>query len=167
MKIIKLLSAAIGACIFFSGCANFNYANSNAAEEQCDEIIRCLNEKDKERLEDMFCYTVKSSSNVNLDEQIETIFDLFNNETIVSYEKIIGSEHRSYNEGKCTELEIYPIIRPVELSNGDKYEIYFFSYVVYDNNPNNEGVSEITFICDETSVEYKIGDVHLIHPNVD
>lgn len=143
-------------------CSCSKTTSSNiTVKGQCDEIIRCFNEKDSDGLKNMFCETVKKSK--NLDKQIADAFDIIDGK-IVSYDYLIGSESKSVDKGKITKLEVYPIIRPLVLSNGKEYELYFYSFLIHEKE-NNVGISEIV-ICDSDGNEYVIGDVSLIHPNL-
>jgi len=166
LKICKIIIGQLIILLLFTSCSSpANKSSSITAKEQCDEIVRCLNEKDSEALESMFCNTVTSSESTDIEQQIESAFILLADEKIVSYEIITGSESTSTDDGEITKLEIYPIIRPAVLSNDDEYEIYFYSYIINKKNVNNEGISEIT-ICDKNDNEYKMGNVSLVHPNL-
>lgn len=166
LRILKIIICYLITLLLFTSCSVPTSSTSHrTAKEQCDEIVRCFNEKDTDALKSMFCNTVVLSKSTDIEQQIENVYILFDNEKIVSYEIISGSESRSEDKGEVTKLEIYPIIRPAILSNDDEYEIYFYSYIVDKENCNNEGISEIT-ICDKNDNEYKIGNVRLVHSNL-
>lgn len=64
----------------FSGCANWELVNSEKiAKQNCEDILKYLDNSDKEELKNMFCNKVLSTE--DLDKQIEDAIDFFQGKT--------------------------------------------------------------------------------------
>ncbi len=136
-----------------------------ATETQCDEIVRCFEERDSEGLKELFCAKVKKSTLGELDNQITAFFDRLGTETIVSYSWSAGGRETSYRKGKITSQESTPDIE-IDLSNGDKIYLFYWWYQINDEDPDEIGISQITITYNydaESEEKYKIGKVSLIH----
>lgn len=135
-------------------CSKTNSSNITV-KGQCDEIIRCFNEKDSDGLKSMFCETVKKTE--NLDEQIENAFDFIDGE-ITSYDYLIGSESKSVDEGKVTKKRVYPWITEILTDKNRKYEMQFDSYIIYENKDEAIGIICIEIFDREADTSCKIGE---------
>lgn len=148
-----------------SSCSSFVEDSTSSSLERCDEIVRCLNERDNEGLKSLFCQEVRSSMPESLDQQIDKVFELLEEKTIVSYESGAGGEETSYENGEITCLIRRPHIRPIEFSDGTQARIFFYYIHIYADDPSMEGISEIVITFnsgDENEEKFRIGNVALV-----
>lgn len=160
MKKISVILVFLLLVLNFCSCFG-----KSKTEIQCEEVVRCFNERDSEGLKELFCAKVINSTLGELDDQIKVFFDRLGTETIVSYNWSGGSSETSYSKGKITSLESTPDIE-IDLSNGDKIYLFYWWYQVNDESPDEVGISQITITYNgdtELEEEYKIGKVSLIH----
>lgn len=150
-KIIVLFCITVFTFLCYCSC-------TFGGSELCSEVVCCLNERDTKGLKELLCEKVRESDNI--DEQIEAVFDLMGEETIISTDNDLTSDQKSIRNHKIVSHKQAWIIKPVKLSNGDEYTIRIYDYVVCDADSKKVGVYEITVIYD--SIEYCIGSVSLV-----
>ncbi len=120
-----------------------------------EEIIRCLNERDAKGIKAML--SKAAASRADLDEQIEDVFDLLGEETILRYSRRGGFEEESVRYGKTTYHSMYMIIESIELSDDVGLDgIVYHTYEAYDEKPDQVGVSGIYLTFYDT--RYVIGE---------
>lgn len=124
-----------------------------------DELVRCLNERDKEGIMELFCESVGSSPHIDFEQQISDVFDLMGDRTITSYRVKRGSEQGSYEKGKKTWHIQTNSIKKIELSDGsDEIDrIIYSTTLVNEENPRRVGLAWIKIVTDEDE-EYWIGE---------
>ncbi len=141
--VISLLSTT------FMGCSEAQLkviSSEKIAKENCETILSSLDTGDKEGLKNLFCNTVKSSS--ELDAQIEAAMDFYEGKT-VSYDNILSSETGSNRDGKIVEKTINPAIRGIVTDTNKKYEIKLYIYIICAEDLDREGVTKISIESDD------------------
>lgn len=131
---------------------------------QADELIRCMNEQDTEGLKDLFCEKVRESAEVDLDEQIDVVFELLENVTIESSNQWkLGYEQSSWEHHEKVWERKQMRMTSVKLSNGNELEeIYFYTSIIDKEHPEKVGISVIV-IYDSNSQKYRIGKNSIVH----
>ena len=76
---------------------------------------------------------------------------------------ISDSDGRYYEGGKIVEISTSGSIRDVITDQDKYYRIKFYNYLVLDEDPTREGLSEIT-IYSEEGYSRVIGDFYLVNP---
>lgn len=152
MKTFTIMLLLVSIVFTFTGCEK--YINSGEIAKQVSEkIIQSLDNDDVEGLKSVLCERIRS--NRQLDGQIKEAMDFFEGKTN-SYGPILTGGGRSVDDGKTTLLDICPHIANIVTDTDKKYEILFYSYIVYAEHPEKEGVSEIT-IWNPDGDKYIIG----------
>lgn len=119
------------------------------------EIVRCLNERDAKGIKAML--SKAAASRADLDEQIEDVFDLLGEETILRYKRSGGLEEESVEHGRSVYHYMYTNIDSIECSGDVGLDgIVYLIYEAYDAKPDQVGVSGIYLTFYDT--EYVIGD---------
>lgn len=119
------------------------------------EIVRCLNERDAKGIKAML--SKAAASRADLDEQIEDVFDLLGEETILRYKRSGGFEEESVRYGRSVYHSMYTNIDSIECSGDVGLDgIVYHTYKAYDEKPDQVGVSGIYLTFYDT--EYVIGD---------
>ena len=151
-KIIGIVILIIFIVPILYGCDKFINADK-VGIKTCDKIINYLENGDNEGLKKMFCN--KTLDNENIDEEIEDAIDFFNGK-VKSYDvKILGSGE-SFRDGKREYLSISPRIENIVTDTNNQYKIEVYYYIVYRDDIDKEGISEIT-IESETGEKCTIG----------
>lgn len=119
------------------------------------EIVRCLNERDAKGIKAML--SKAAASRADLDEQIQDVFDLLGEETILRYKRSSGMEEESIRYGKSVYHYMYTRIDSVECSGDIGLDgIVWLTYEAYDEKPDQVGVSGIYLTFYDT--RYVIGE---------
>ncbi|SHO51614.1 DUF5104 domain-containing protein [Anaerocolumna xylanovorans] len=92
----------------------------------------------------------------DIDEQIQAGFDLFKGKVVSFNKDLLGSEEKSIEHGKTTLLERYWFVKDILTDTDEVYEIDINAYIIYENDKNREGISQIT-VTGSDGTEYKIG----------
>lgn len=104
-----------------------------------EEIIRCLNERDADGIKAMF--SKAAASQTDFDEQIEDVFDLLGEETILRYKHSGGMDEQSVKYGKTTYHSQSWTLEDIECSDDIGLDwISYFAYEAYDEKPDHVGV---------------------------
>lgn len=128
------------------GCSNGKFINSEKiAKENCEDILKYLEDGDKEGLKNMFCNKISSSE--ELDKQIGEAIDFFEGKTS-SYDAKTSSGGTSYRDGEIVRLKVSPSIEDIITDADKKYEIKFYLYIVCAEDKDKEGISEISITSD-------------------
>lgn len=158
-KIIYTILILTSVLLAFTGCGDF-INSEKIGEEKSEEVLKYLDNNDAKGLKNMFCNKAKSSK--DLDQQIQSAFSFFEGKTLSHNSPLIsGSE--SADGGKISKLDIGPNISNIVTDADKKYEIKFSSYIVYAEDTDKEGISEISIKSDDGK-ECKIGDFYLVNP---
>ena len=161
-KIILIIFIGILA-ITLQSCGSY----INLEKEQkaiAEKILECLDEDNVEELKGMFCERAIEETD-NIDRQIERAMEFFEGKT-ESYDidsSIGRAEERYYEEGKVVMLRTSGGINDIITDQDKKYSITFYNYLVFDEEPTREGLSEIT-IYSEKGYSRVIGDFYLVNP---
>ncbi len=168
----KLLSFFCCICIIFfiAGCYYFPnrsfiserlelleeelFEADTMKQEMTDTIVGYLNNKDIESLKSLFC--PKSQGLEDFDKQINAAIDLIDG-SIISYDdKLMGSEGKSTEYGRITELDRRWGVDEVITDSGKKYELYIDYQVIYENDIGKVGIQRL-FVENEEGTEVQIG----------
>ncbi|MFT4145110.1 MAG: DUF5104 domain-containing protein [Mobilitalea sp.] len=150
--------------LFLQGCSFLQYRLNllelevNRAKkyqlELTNNVLNCFNEKDTDTLKTLLCS--KTQGLTDIDEQIQTCFDLFKGKVISFDDNLMGYEGESIESGHTTRLERAWNVKDIVTDEDKKYEIYIYTYVINENDKDKEGISDITVTCSD-GTEYKIG----------
>ncbi len=155
-KLISIFLVLTVSTLCFAGCIGVGFATpEEKAKQQSSQIIKCFENKDKDRLKSMFCKTV--SDKCNLDEEIQEAFDFINGE-IVSYDEPHGiSGGASFEDGERIRQSLRGHISYIKTDTDKTYNLRFHSYLIFKANKNNVGVTNISLILQNDKV-YDIGE---------
>ena len=155
MKTFKRILSVISVCAILcalSGCnrvvrvadaINWEIQAKQIANEQAEIILDCLKTGNSEKLEALFCKNVSSSHDLKTEiaEAIEFI-----DGNIIDDGSWFGlsSADKSVDNGKTTKLNIRPGMHKVKTDTGKEYNIRFVNYLIYEEDPDNVGITYIT-----------------------
>ena len=144
--LIIILICLIG--ISSSGCAVSQVLENKAdnqrhAEEVSKELIRCINERDLDGIEQMF--NQYSRNEKKLRKDIEDFLDYIDGE-IEDYDfNYRGEISSSIRDGKWTRQETQTKLENIITDTGKKYyQITFSEYVICTEEKDKEGISILT-----------------------
>ena len=144
--LIIILICLIG--ISSSGCAVSQVLENKAdnqkhAEEVSKELIRCINERDLDGIEQMF--NQYSRNEKKLRKDIEDFLDYIDGE-IEDYDfNYRGEISSSIRDGKWTRQETQTKLENIITDTGKKYyQITFSEYVISTEKKDKEGISILT-----------------------
>jgi len=125
-------------------------------EETLKEILECFDNKDSERLEEMFSESV--ASKYDLKRQIQKAFDIYGGKSI-SYEEMDNYGVSSASmEGKYVRKNISAEMKKIKTTDEKCFNIYFSRCVLDDDNPSEVGVRCIYLCTAESATLHIIGD---------
>ncbi len=120
--------------------------NQKHAEEVSKKLIRYINEKDVDGIEQLFNQYSRNEDKLRKD--IEDFFDYIDGE-IVDYNINFRGEVGSWIEdGKWLEQEIQTNLENIITDTGTKYYIDFGEYTIYTEDKDKEGMVYLR-LCDE------------------
>lgn len=125
------------------------FINSDSVGEQkCQELLQYFSDKNIKGLKSMFCEEVKSSQ--DLDAQIQTAMKFFQGK-IISHDSLVGINGggQAIDHGKTTRLDISPYISNIVTNANKKYDISFYSRIIWTADKNKEGVSYIKLMSSD------------------
>ncbi len=131
------------------------------AKEYCENVLRCLEEKDEQGLKNMFCEKITLNSST-LDDEIEKAMTFFDG-NIESYQNPLYPSNKSIREGICTEYSVSPSIHKIQTDLGKEYDIKFYCNIIDTEHSDRVGISEIVISCNGTK-EVKVGDFYIVNP---
>lgn len=145
-------------CSFLQSRLRMLESELNSASEYkleiANNVLNCFSEDDETALKALLC--TKTVGLEDIDDQIQTGFDLFKGKVISFNDKFLGYEGKSTEYGRTTRLERAWSVEEIVTDSGDEYEIYISSYVIYEEDKNREGISKIIITCSD-GTEYQIG----------
>lgn len=159
MKKITVVFIVIFASVLM-GCdykASKENSPSQIAQNQATIILNCFKTGETEELKSLFCDQVKSTHDLDkeLNEAINFITgDIVNDGTWIG----MSEGGKSIDNGIVTKLDIHPSIIDMETTNGNKYSIFFDTYLIYSENPQNIGMTYI-ILSTENDEEIMIGEI--------
>ena len=117
--------------------------NQKHAEEVSKELIRCINERDLDGIEQMF--NQYSRNEKKLRKDIEDFLDYIDGE-IEDYDfNYRGEISSSIRDGKWTRQETQTKLENIITDTGKKYyQITFSEYVICTEEKDKEGISILT-----------------------
>ncbi len=132
--------------------------DSHKKEDQKNELVRCLNERDEEGIMNLLCEKTRTSSDIDLEQQISDFFNLLGDRKITSYNWRQAYEEEHWREGKQAYHDAGFFIEEIELSDGsDEIEfIVFATILAYEDNQDRVGLEWFYARCDEK--EYWVGE---------
>ncbi len=150
IKVIILVLVMALAAVLCCSCGEPN---------EWDELVLCLNERDKEGIMDLFCESVGSSPHIDFEQQISDVFDFLGDRTITSYRVNGGGDQASYEKGRKTWHIQTNSIKEIKLSDGSDGidRIVYSTTLVNEENPRRVGLAWIKIVTDEEE-EYWIGE---------
>lgn len=124
--------------------------------ELTQKVLDCFSEEDGTALKALFCAKTKGLE--DLDEQIQTGFDLFKGKVVSFNEDLLGAGGKSTEYGKIVKLDRSWPVEDIVTDSGDKYEIYINQNVIYEDDKNKEGVTDMTITSsDGTKIQIGYG----------
>ena len=131
-------------------------------KQQAEDVFNYLKDNDVEGLKSLFCDKIIESSE-DLDDQIKEAMDFFG-EKIVSYENISAGAGESFTrDGKTVELSATPRIKGIITDTGEKYEVFFNTYIIYTDYEDRVGISQLTIKSDDGR-KCVVGDFYKVNP---
>ena len=111
------------------------------AKQQSEDILECILNEDIEGLKSLFC--PKFQKTYNLDSEIKQLFRFIKGE-IVSYDEPRGDESTTRVEGGMRiKVRLFGDILNLVTDKGKRYEIIFYSHLIYREDVEYEGVNKI------------------------
>ena len=146
--LLVILACLLG--ISCSGCAMVEALenrkeNLKHAEKISKELIRCINEKDIDGIEQLF--NRYSQNEENLRNDIEDFLDHIDGE-ILDYIITWGEVSASIDDGKWTKQMTETAVENIITDTGTKYYIDFGEYTIYTEDKDKEGMVYLR-LCDE------------------
>ena len=137
--LLVILACLLG--ISCSGCAmvealDNRKENLKHAEKISKELIRCINEKDVDGIEQLF--NRYSQNEENLRNDIEDFLDHIDGE-ILDYIITWGEVSLSIEDGIWTEQKTETKIENIITDTGKRYHIRFREYMIYTEDKDKEG----------------------------
>ena len=145
--------------VAFSSCTNVN--PDKASKEQFEQVLDYLNDDDTEGLKDMFCEKIKSSSEIDLDKQLDEVMEFFDGK-VVLYDDFTKPNIEKTEFGGPKEISIMPSAT-VKTDTGKSYEINFHAHIVYKEDEEKVGISEIVIQTDDKE-KIIVGDYYIVNP---
>ena len=146
-----IISVSLTGCGLIRGVKNQidNFAENNEPSriyEMSSEIMRCIDEKDKEGMKQLFCEKIRESE--DFDQQIDSIFEFIDSGSTWSYNiKTTASGGKSWNHGDVTHWDVSPEIRDIESAydhgnyfTSKYYRIHYYWHIVYEKDRSLEGI---------------------------
>lgn len=169
MKILKFICAILSCAMvmLLPGCSSFdrvatrvnmldsevpNMERSNL--EITKYVLNCFSEKDSKSLKALLC--AKTQGLTDIDEQILAGFDLFKGRVTSFNEDLLGYEVESSESGKSTLLKRSWNVKNIVTDAGGSYEIFINTYIIWENDKNRVGISQIT-ITSSDGTKLQIG----------
>ncbi|MCI8669573.1 MAG: DUF5104 domain-containing protein [Lachnospiraceae bacterium] len=128
--------------------------NQKHAEKVSKELIRCINEKDVDGIEQLF--NLYSQKEEKLREDIEDFLDYIDSEIVdynINYRGEVGSW---IEDGKWVEQEVQTNLENIITDTGTKYFIVFREYMIYKKDETKEGVCLLTLRDENNHVLFSI-----------
>ncbi len=169
MKILKVICVILSCAMsmFLPGCGFFDRIKTsiktaesefakmkNTNLEITKDVLKCFSEKDTKSLKALLC--AKTQGMTDIDEQILAGFNLFKGRVTSFNEDLLGYEGDSTEKGIKIRLERSWNVEDIVTDAGENYEIFIHTYIIYDNDKNREGISQIT-ITSSGGTELEIG----------
>lgn len=131
----------------FSGCSGSGgkfVTPEEIAQQKSDSIMTAFMNHDKEAFKELLCPGLKEEHS-DLDREIEELFAFVNGD-IISYDEsyIVSSGGTMEEMLGWVEKFISSRIRNIQTSSGKSYGIYYMLNTIYDEHPEQLG---ITYIC--------------------
>jgi len=120
----------------------------------------CIKNKNTKELKEMFCEKLLSNYD-DIDSDINNFLEFIDG-NIVSYNGPEYAEEGAKDNGIWTKYWVEPYTRNIKTDHNKEYLMIYYHVIVYDEEPERVGISEIK-IREENSKEIcKIGDVYLV-----
>ena len=147
--LLVILACLLG--ISCSGCAmvealDNRKENLKHAEKISKELIRCINEKDVDGIEQLF--NRYSQNEENLRNDIEDFLDHIDGE-ILDYIITWGEVSLSIEDGIWTEQKTETKIENIITDTGKRYHIRLREYMIYTEDKDKEGGILLLSLYDE------------------
>lgn len=169
MKFLKTIDLFL--IIFFiisiSGCV-FNpdertiSSIKDMAHDVNEQMLHAIEYKNAEELKSLFCQKLLNNY-THLDEDISEAFQFIKGD-IISFGNTVYGEQSSMREYEWTEYRVTPRIRKVKTSEEKEYSILYYNILVYDEEPERIGISEIMITDTEDDSKFIIGDYYIVNP---
>ncbi len=150
LKKTCLILLAFICVITFSGCdigviarnVQERLSEWQTLDEESELIMQCFNNKDVNKLEDMFCeYT---GTVCDLSAQISDAFDCIEGKILPSYHCVrAGMDGSKESDGTFSSNLYHCEIRDIKTDIGKKYEILFTRTFINDSCPEEIGIIQI------------------------
>lgn len=149
---IFVIMSAVSGCIVgdvLTDMAN----NQQHSKEVSEKIIRYINDKDIESMEDLFSPYAKKSK--DLKDNIEELFDCVDGK-IVSYEIDYNGETGEIDNGKWKIQTAETELEKIKTDEDKEYFIRIHEHLVYSEDEEKEGIYFIALTDEEGNVLYTI-----------
>ncbi len=135
-------------CLRFSGSGEKFVPPEEIARQKSDDIMAAFMNHDKEAFKEFLCPGLKEE-HPDLDREMEELFAFVGGD-IISYDESYIVSSGGTTKGMLGWVEKYTSsrIENIQTSNGKSYGIYYMLYTIYDEHPEQLG---ITHICIYTS----------------
>ena len=157
MKRKALFLAVLLTTVVITSCSVKKLIYSDAiAKENCEEIMDYLSNNDEEELKKMFC---KRTAEGGLFEiEIQKAMEFFQGE-VVSNDSLVGNSGGGYSakDGKIMKLNIRPRISNIKTDADKVYDISFISYLIYEEDEDLVGISQLTIIDIDADEKFTVG----------
>jgi hypothetical protein len=130
------------------------FAADTSKKELTDTVIDCLNEEDLDSLKSYFC--IKSQNMEDIDTQILSAIKLVDGNIISYNDKLMGSEGKSTEYGRTTDLERRWSVKEILTDSEKKYEFYIDVKEICENDNGKVGIQRL-FVEGEDGSEVRIG----------
>ncbi len=135
MKVQKLFLIFITLCLV-TGCSVFESAY---AETIGEKIITSFDNKDAEKLSDLFCDEIKSKA--TLSQEIESAFLAYKGSSVSYNITDKGCVEESLREGRTVMKRYVPHIDNIVTDDGNEYYIGFSAFEICEYNSDKVGIS--------------------------
>lgn len=152
----NLICVLIITIFILSSCGGrYEIKNSRHSDEISEIIISCFDDKDVDKMKDIFCSYVQDMD--NLEDEIEDAFDEVEGK-VISYNSVYYGSDGSIRDGKWKIKRDQTEIREIETDKGEEFIIKFSEYIIYDEDKDKEGVYFIQLRDKDYNVLCTIGD---------
>lgn len=149
-KINYIIRWLLFVILLLPSCNSNSFVDNNkmiTKNKTGNEIIRCIIEKDKEGLNNLFCKKIKDTDYLN--NQIDFIFNYIDKQSGINIDSagewIDGGGHGSYSGGrKVIDLQGWNYNKDILIGH-KKYTLQYMEYNVIEGHKEYEGITHIMF----------------------
>lgn len=161
---LKKISSVFFLLLLFllSGC--IIQIDSGESDRQTDIVLNAFKTGETEELEGLFCK--KIADRYDLESEINKAIDFIDGKIINDGHRIgMGEAGSKYRDGVKVDSHIRPHIEDLKTDTNHYYMISFFSYLIYDGDPDCIGMTYLSVYetdkeghLTENSYSYTVGE---------